>query len=166
MKRRLIISACMATAFIVAIAISFLLGAAHVLRKEVKASVAMNATVLSLIETGKTDRATQVLEPLLIGGLNALDSIERSELRYAQWYIFNVSENSGERWTQLRHYAETRVKTKRDEWNHLTSHPEEAVKRFETAFGESQRSPDRTNVTVQVTGGGKDSIEMELKNHL
>lgn len=162
MKKKLIIAGVEAIIVTLAAGIGFLFGAARVLRTEVKGSVAMNATALQLIETGKTDHAVQLLEGMLIGQLNALDSMEKSRLRYSEWYVLNANDTSGPRWDSLRQYATDRVQTKRDEWNYLMSHPEEAVKRFEKAFEDSFCASGNTNVKVRVTHADADSVKMEI----
>ena len=162
MKQKLIISACLAVALIALLFASFLLGITHAASREVKGALAMNVALLSLIETGRTDRAVSMIETLMVGELNALESMEQSTLRYGRWYLFNVDDSSGDRWDSTRHFAETRVKEQRDEWNHLMSHPEEAVKRFEEAFEKALAESGKSNVNVKVTGGSKSSVKMEL----
>ena len=162
MKRKLTIVGIVIVLMVVAAGIGFLFGAARVLRTEVKGSVAMNATVLGLIETGRTDRAVQLLEGLLIGQLNALDSMERSGVCYSEWYVLNVNDTHSAKWESLRQYATDRVKIKRDEWNYMTSHPAETVKRFEKTFEDSFRASGNTNVKVRVTDADDTSVKIEI----
>lgn len=167
MKRRLIIPLCVATTIIVAMVGSFLFGITRSAYRERECSLAMNVALLSFIETGKTNRATDMIETLLIGDLNALESMERSKLGYGLWHVLNekkASESLGEKWEQKRFFAEARVAKKRDELNHAMSHPEETFKRCEEVLEKSFQESGRSNISVKVINGRKDSITMELEN--